>query len=120
MNLDGTTTGSYKCIFSSSYTLKKVTKSSTVCPNGPVADFKSEKVEALFLHPVAPPLVVTLKLDGLYPLIPLNAAGTLILPPISPPTERGTHWAATKEASPPELPPLLRPRFQGFLEQPQT
>ena len=52
--------------------------------------------------------------------MPLKAAGTLMLPPISPPIARGTHLAATSDASPPELPPLLLPIFQGFLEQPHT
>lgn len=78
-----------------------------------------EKVQALFLHPVAPPLFEHLKLVGLKPLIPLNAAGTLMLPPMSPPTDRGTHLAATNEASPPELPPLLLCKFHGFFAHPQ-
>ena len=42
---------------------------------------------------------------GLNPIIPLNVAGTLILPPISDPIAIGTHLEATSPASPPLLPP---------------
>ena len=51
------------------------------------------------------PLHEILQLVGLKPTIPLNAAGTLILPPISEPKANGTHLAPTKPPSPPELPP---------------
>lgn len=42
---------------------------------------------------------------GLNPITPEQAAGALILPPISVPMARGTHLPATRPPSPPELPP---------------
>ncbi len=44
----------------------------------------------------------------------MKAAGTLIDPPISVPRAKGTHLAATKAASPPELPPHTLPMSKGF------
>ena len=48
------------------------------------------------------------------PLIPLNAAGYLTLPPISDPKARGAHLAATIPPSPPELPPHDLVMSYGF------
>jgi len=44
---------------------------------------------------------------GLNPIIPEQAAGDLILPPMSVPMPKGTHLVATKPPSPPELPPQV-------------
>ncbi len=38
-------------------------------------------------------------------MIPVKWHGILILPPMSDPKDIGTHRAATRPASPPELPP---------------
>ncbi len=51
------------------------------------------------------PLMLSLLSVGLIVYIPQNPAGDLKLPPMSDPILKGTHLAATKPASPPELPP---------------
>ena len=66
-----------------------------------------------------PPLYVNLYWVGLNPTIPLNAAGILILPPISVPIPSGTHLAATRPASPPLLPPHDLSWLYGFCALPQ-
>jgi hypothetical protein len=50
----------------------------------------------------------------LSPTIPLSAAGCRIDPPVSVPSAPNTIRAATAAAEPPELPPGLSSRFQGF------
>ena len=42
------------------------------------------------------------------PMIPLHAAGDLMLPPMSVPIANVTHLEDTKAPSPPELPPQVR------------
>lgn len=50
------------------------------------------------------PFVLVLLGVGLNPKAPQNAAGHLILPPISDPIANGTHLDPTNPPSPPELP----------------
>jgi hypothetical protein len=66
------------------------------------------------------PFRQTLLVLVLNPLMPLNADGTLILPPMSVPIVKGTHLEAIRPASPPELPPQVLAKFQGFFASPQT
>lgn len=61
--------------------------------------------EKLFFKTALHPLMLTLPGVGLKLLVPVNDAGILKLPPRSDPNAKGTHFAATKPASPPELPP---------------
>lgn len=51
------------------------------------------------------PYILERPVVDLNPKIPVNAAGILILLPISVDKLRGTHLVATSPASPPELPP---------------
>lgn len=52
--------------------------------------------------------------------MPQKAAGNLKLPPISVPSPRGTHLAATSPASPPLEPPVDLSYLSGFLASPKT
>ena len=61
------------------------------------------------------PTLETLPPVALNVLIPLKIAGYLKLPAISVPIDNGAHFATTKAASPPELPPQVLELFQGFL-----
>lgn len=54
-------------------------------------------------------------LDGLNPTTPQCAAGMRTEPAPSPPCARGPSPAATAAAAPPEEPPGVRVRSQGFL-----
>jgi hypothetical protein len=54
---------------------------------------------------VSCPLKLSLLELHLNPTTPQKAGGIRTLPPISEPIPKGTHLAATKEASPPEEPP---------------
>ena len=51
--------------------------------------------------------------------IPLNVAGILMLPPISEPRPNGEEYEPTNPPSPPELPPVDRLVFHGFLAYPK-
>lgn len=66
------------------------------------------------------PLREVLPQVGLKETVPVNAAGILRLPPKSPPIPNGTHFADTRPASPPELPPTVLVLSNGFLEVPHT
>ena len=57
---------------------------------------------------------VNLQLVGLRPHIPLKREGILMLPPMSEPRAKGTHLAATRPPSPPELPPHDLSLLKGF------
>ncbi len=46
--------------------------------------------------------------------MPQKEAGCLIEPPVSDPSETGTHWAATAAAEPPLDPPGERVTSHGF------
>jgi hypothetical protein len=50
--------------------------------------------------------------------MPLQAAGDLILPPISVPIAKGTHLEDTRAPSPPELPPQVLVSSYMFFAQP--
>jgi hypothetical protein len=65
------------------------------------------------------PFTLTLVVVGFNPTTPQNAGGILTDPPISEPNPTGTHLAATKAASPPELPPTTLLIFHGFLAYPK-
>ena len=52
---------------------------------------------------------------GLKPTMPQKAAGCRIDPPVSVPKEIGQNLAATDAAEPPDDPPGVHLRFQGFL-----
>ena len=56
---------------------------------------------------------------GLKPQMPQKAAGILSDPATSLPIASGTHSMATKAASPPDEPPGVRERSQGFRVRPQ-
>ena len=64
------------------------------------------------------PLRVVLPPVGLKVKSPLNAPGTLRLPPISVPKAITTHLEATKPESPPEDPPQVLDVLYGFLAVP--
>jgi hypothetical protein len=51
---------------------------------------------------------------GFIPTSPQQAAGMRIEPPPSDPVAHGTSPAATADAEPPEEPPVVRLRSQGF------
>ncbi len=56
---------------------------------------------------------------GLKPVMPQKAAGILIEPPVSVPTDSGTIPLATAAALPPLLPPAQSPGATGFPTAPQ-
>ena len=64
------------------------------------------------------PISVYLPTPGLIPYTPQNAAGILILPPISEPMPITLHLAAYKAASPPDDPPTALSLFQGLRDLP--
>lgn len=81
-------------------------QSLTEWANGPATASKWPLPKSNFANLAEfPPLYVSLLYVGLNPTIPLNVAGTLILPPMSDPIAIGTHLEATSPASPPLLPP---------------
>jgi hypothetical protein len=53
------------------------------------------------------PAILDLFEVGLNPTTPEQAAGDLILPPMSVPIPKPTHRKATRAPSPPELPPVV-------------
>lgn len=57
---------------------------------------------------------------GANPYNPHNPAGIRIEPPKSVPIPSGLPLAATRDASPPELPPEMRLRFRGWTHCPKT
>ena len=57
---------------------------------------------------------------GLRPTTPHSAAGCLMLPPVSEPSEKRQLPAATAAAGPPLLPPGTRPRSHGFRVAPKA
>jgi hypothetical protein len=61
----------------------------------------------------------TLSEVGLKALTPQNAAGTLMLPPISVPIDNGAHLDAISPASPPDEPPVDLVLSNGFYAHPQ-
>ena len=65
------------------------------------------------------PLLEFLYEVGLKPIIPLQAAGALILPPISVPIAKATHFEATRPPSPPELPAQVLVLSYGFKDLPK-
>ena len=72
------------------------------------------------LTPSLPFKEILLLPEGLNPYIPQNDAGILAEPAESVQTAKA-HWLVeTAVPSPPELPPLINPFFQGFFEQPYT
>ncbi len=64
--------------------------------------------------------MLTLPGVGLNERVPVKEAGILKLPHRSVPKARGTHFTATKAASPPELPPHDLLSSNGFLAVPHT
>ena len=62
----------------------------------------------------------TLPYVGFTPTTPQRAAGCLIDPPVSLPRARGENPAATAAAEPPDEPPALNLRFQGFRVMPNN
>lgn len=63
-------------------------------------------------------IIVILSSLKIYPVIPVKAQGILIDPPISDPIPKGEHLDATKDDSPPELPPGVLDLSQGFKQCP--
>ena len=57
---------------------------------------------------------------GLRPVTPQSAAGIRIDPPASVPIANGTAPDATAAAAPPEEPPAIRARSQGFRTSPKS
>ena len=57
--------------------------------------------------------------DGLRPKIPANEDGMRIEPPPSVPIARGPRPAETAADAPPDEPPGVRSRFQGFRVAPK-
>ena len=55
---------------------------------------------------------------GLCPTRPQKAAGMRIEPPVSEPSASGPSRAATAAPAPPDEPPGVRSRFQGFAVRP--
>lgn len=80
-------------------------KSSTQLAIGPGEAPIWLKLEKLLGKTALQPLMLTLPGVGLKDLVPVKEAGILKDPPRSEPKAKGTHLAATKAASPPELPP---------------
>ena len=60
------------------------------------------------------PLILNRPEEGLKPTIPQKAAGIRILPATSDPTAMGTHFMATRLASPPDDPPGTLFKSQGL------
>lgn len=95
-------------------------QSFTECANGPATGSKCPFPKSNFAYLAEfPPLYVSLLYVGLNPTIPVNEAGTLMLPPISDPIAIGTHLEATSPASPPLLPPQDLSLSQKFNDVPQ-
>ena len=67
----------------------------------------------------APPLSTRPEV-ALWPKIPLKNAGMRMLPPTSEPTPHAVPAADTRQPSPPEEPPTVRPVWYGLLERPNT
>lgn len=76
--------------------------------------------EKLSFSTILFPLSVVLPTEDLKETVPVYAAGILKLPPKSPPIPNGTHFAETRPASPPELPPTVLVLSKGFNPVPHT
>jgi hypothetical protein len=65
------------------------------------------QTQSMFLQAGNTPVVLMHPSVGLKPTIPLRAAGTLVLPPVSVQMLKDTSDAATLTAEPDELPPEM-------------
>jgi hypothetical protein len=92
--------------------------SSTDLPIGPIDDLTTQVGMKLSSIMFLSPNPLTLSGVGFNPLIPLNALGTLMLPPRSLPSANGIHLEAINPPSPPELPPHDLSFLIGFFAHP--